>query len=85
MANDKSNRNCSKPRDLSGISLLSYVEFNGKKVNIEEIGQTIKSIYSKRYHKKLHTLEIYINTAEGRAYYVANGVAGPDMYVDINN
>lgn len=79
----KSNRNAPKPRDLSEVSLMSYVEFSGKQINIEEIAQKIKSLYSQKYHKKLLNLEIYINTAENRAYYVANGVAGPDSYIDL--
>ena len=83
MTNKKSNRNNAKPRDLSEVSLLSYVEFEGKKVNIEDIAQKIKSLYSQKYHKKLLKLEIYINTAESRAYYVANGIAGPDSYIEL--
>lgn len=84
MSTNEVNKVKQKPRDLSGISILSYVEYNGKQVNIEAVGQAIKSLYSKKYHKKLNTLEIYINVAEERAYYVANGVAGPNMYIDLN-
>jgi hypothetical protein len=67
----------------SEFAVNSYVEFDGKKVNIDEIQKTIKTLYSQKLHKKLSTLEIYINIAESKAYYVANGVSNPDYFVEL--
>lgn len=54
-----------------------YVEFAGKKFNVEKIEKAVKADYTKKSGKKtMTTVNIYVKPEDGKAYYVIDRKKG---------
>jgi len=62
-----------------------YIEFNGKKTNVEDLSKKAKEIWKangKRL-KDLESVELYFKPEENKCYYVFDGKAIDDNYFNI--
>jgi len=62
-----------------------YVEFNGKKTNVELLTKRAKEIWKAngKLLKDLKSVELYFKPEENKCYYVFNGKTIDDNYFNV--
>ncbi len=62
-----------------------YFEFDGKQVEAGQVVSLIKQAYKNEGHQigRIKDLKVYINSEEGKAYYVINGDDGEGKYIEL--
>lgn len=57
------------------VSSGIYFQYDGNEISAANIEQKVKEAYKSEGHRvgSIHSLKIYINANEGKAYYVVNG------------
>lgn len=70
-------------KTMTKVDKLNF-EFNGKSVNAQEVTDAaMKDFKAKHADVKVKTFDVYINAAESKAYYVVNGTAENDYFVEL--
>ena len=61
------------------------VEFYGKQVEAGQVVSLIEQAYKNEGHQigRIKDLKVYINSEEGKAYYVINGDDGEGKYIEL--
>ena len=62
-----------------------YFEFDGKQVEAGQVVSLIEQAYKNEGHQigRIKDLKVYINSEEGKAYYVINGDDGEGKYIEL--
>lgn len=62
-----------------------YFEFDGKQVEAGQVVSLIEQAYKNEGHQigRIKDLKVYINSKEGKAYYVINGDDGEGKYIEL--
>lgn len=62
-----------------------YFEFDGKQVEASQVVSLIEQAYKNEGHQvgRIKDLKVYINSEEGKAYYVINGDNGEGKYIEL--
>lgn len=62
-----------------------YFEFDGKQVEAGQVVSLIEQAYKNEGHQigRIKDLKVYINSEEGKAYYVINGGDGEGKYIEL--
>lgn len=62
-----------------------YFEFDGKQVEAGQVVSLIEQAYKNEGHQigRIKDLKVYINSEEGKAYYVINGDNGEGKYIEL--
>lgn len=62
-----------------------YFEFDGKQVEAGQVVSLIEQAYKNEGHQigRIKDLKVYINSEEGKAYYVINGDDGEVKYIEL--
>lgn len=62
-----------------------YFEFDGKQVEAGQVVSLIEQAYKNEGHQigRIKDLKVYINSEEGRAYYVINGDDGEGKFIEL--
>ena len=62
-----------------------YFEFDGKQVEAGQVVSLIEQAYKNEGHLigRFKDLKVYINSEEGKAYYVINGDDGEGKYIEL--
>ncbi len=62
-----------------------YFEFDGKQVEAGQVVSLIEQAYKNEGHQigRIKDLKVYINSEEGKAYYVINGDDGEGKYIKL--
>ena len=63
----------------------SIFEFDGKQVEAGQVVSLIEQAYKNEGHQigRIKDLKVYINSKEGKAYYVINGDDGEGKYIEL--
>ena len=62
-----------------------YFEFDGKQVEAGQVVSLIEQAYKNEGHQigRIKDLKVYINSEEGKAYYVIDGDDGEGKYIEL--
>lgn len=62
-----------------------YFEFDGKQVEAGQVVSLIEQAYKNEGHQigRIKDLKVYINSEEGKAYYVINGDDGEGKHIEL--
>lgn len=62
-----------------------YFEFDGKQVEAGQVVSLIEQAYKNEGHQigRIKDLKVYINSEEGKAYYVINGDDGEGKFIEL--
>lgn len=62
----------------------TFFQINGQDIKAEDIVAKVLEKYKSENHRigSIKTLQTYVNVSEGRAYYVINGKAGDDQFIE---
>ena len=70
---------------MAAMKMKTFVEYSGKQVEEKEVIANIKKVWVEAGNKvgDIKTLELYIKPEEGKAYFVVNGLANGNYFINL--
>ena len=73
-----------KKKDIEKIEKNTYIEFNGKQIDMNEMYERAGKLYKEiKPEAKIENLKLYVNIAESKIYFVVNGITEDNFKFEI--
>ena len=68
------------------MKVKTVIEYYGKQVDEKDVIASVKKVWTKKGNKigDIKTMELYIKPEEGKAYFVVNGLANGNYFINLS-